>query len=88
MKRQDGLLLKRGLARWSKPLGLMLCMMPLAACGTRSTVTQTSTICAPFSYITYASKSKAALRYAGPALVPDLRAHNFTMQKLGCPGSK
>jgi hypothetical protein len=84
MRKQIGLLRKRGLGKWAILPGLMLCTMPLAMCTTLSTVTQTSTICAPFNYINYASKTKTSLRYAGPQLVPDLRAHNFTMQRLGC----
>ena len=62
----------------------MLSAMLLAGCATRSTVTSRETICRPWQPLAYASKTRASARFAGPALVTDLRVHNLTGRRLGC----
>lgn len=55
-----------------------------SGCGTNVTLTTPDAVCKPWRAITYASKNKESARYAGPELVEDLRAHNFTGDRLGC----
>jgi len=47
-------------------------------------VTSRETICRPWQPLAYASKTRASARFAGPALVTDLRVHNLTGRRLGC----
>jgi hypothetical protein len=65
-------------------LGPMLSATLLAGCATHSTATTTETICRPWKPLGYASKTRTSPRFAGPALVGDLRVHNLTGQRLGC----
>jgi hypothetical protein len=62
----------------------MLSAMLLAGCATRSTATSSETICRPWKPLSYASRTQASPRFAGAALVADLRVHNLTGQRLGC----
>ena len=82
MSKSNGPPLSRKCVRLATRLALMLLLMPLAACATRLTATQSSTVCAPWSSIRYASKSKTNPRYAGPDLAPDLKVHNLTGSRL------
>jgi hypothetical protein len=65
-------------------LALTLCAMPLAGCVTNGTTTDVETICGPWHPIKYNSKNRDSNRFAGKALVTDLRAHNFTGDRLHC----
>lgn len=56
----------------------------IPACATQTTVTSRETIARPFSQIAYDSGDKASPYYAGPALVEQIRVHNFTCIRLGC----
>ena len=81
---------KRSTDSWSRRvirLAVILSLpLVMAACATHATLTTPDAICRPWRAITYASKDKNSDRYAGKALVEDLRAHNFTGDRLGCWG--
>jgi hypothetical protein len=47
-------------------------------------VTSSETICRPWKPLAYASMTRTSPRFAGPALVADLRVHNLTGRRLGC----